>query len=332
MAKAKGFHLVTSMSHTIDLNHRSDPVSSTRFFLRFLKIFQSSLYFHFFSFFSLALLVVVSCILSHIDPKSLSHGIALASLVVMFFSYLTLKPLFETKQFHQILDLIDHPNLSLNEKIQFYRELKLTFQYQMQEKYFSHLSPGIFSKIKLGLIWKYYAFAVESIGKKILLSQLELIESTPLDLRVHSEYASTLMDQVGAYQIPLHLHPYFFPSKIKKTESGLNEKQVKQLYTIALEELKIVDSLSPKDPWTWAKLADCYKGLGQKDPELKAVEFLKLLRPQDKEILFKLSELYFENNRFSDGMKIYDQLRIQDSTLASKLLSQYRQSHESLLN
>lgn len=329
------------MSFSIDFNEDIPNSVSTEFYYTFNKIVEGYIYFHIFSIGFISILGFLTIILSNTYPKSVSHGITIASEIIAIFTYLTLKQFFESKKLSQIDDLIkksfdqtlqEHKSQNIWDQLNFYKNLKYLFGYQSKEKVFSTLKLSIFDKCKISFFWKFYTFTMEQLGKKILLCLLSIIEDSPVDLKAHTEYANSLLDQVEVYQIPKQLLPFFFPSRIKKIENEDTKRKIHHLYHLAVEELKILDNLASKDPWVHAKLADCYKGMQNSTMELKEVETLKLLRPFDKEILFRLGELYFSVKKYSDGIKIYDQLKNQDKNLAIKLMQTYRASQEEYIN
>ncbi len=325
------------MSYSIDFNEDLPSAISTNFYYKFTKIIEGFIFFHLFSQIFILILFSLTIILSNINPKSIPHGIAIASSIVSFFSYLTLKQFLDAKKFTQIEELLsstfdktfeNQPAKNGWDEISFYKNLKYMFQYQVKEKVFLNLNLSILNKIKISFLFKFYSYVLELIGRNILLQAIKMIEDSPIDLKAHTEYANSLLDQIDNLNIPSQLLPYFFEYPLKKLQNEEHKKKIDGLYKLAIEELKILDSLAPKDPWTHAKLAECYRGIHQYDLELSTIELLRSLRPSDKEILFKLGELYFHHQKYADGIKVYALLKHQDNQLAIKMMKTYRISQE----
>lgn len=320
-----------------DTNNRT---YSSEIYYIFSKIVEGYLFFHLFSWAFITLLVGLTLVISNTSPRSITHGIIIASTIVVFFSYLTLKPFFEGKKYFQIEEMIrsQHENFknkggtSLWQQVEFHQNLKDLIRYHLQETFIIDRKPTLTGQIKLSYFWKFYLYAADILGKNCLKTLITLIENTPTDLKAHTEYANAILSQINSLKIPLDWHPYFLTSLIHAEQKDSMKKKIEKLYCLAVEELKIIDGLSPRDPWTHAKLADCYHDLKMHDLEIQEVEFLRHLRPNDKEILFKLGELYFSQKKYSEGIKIYDLLKIQDKELAQKLMSSFRIHQESHLN
>ena len=62
------------------------------------------------------------------------------------------------------------------------------------------------------------------------------------------------------------------------------------------------------DPWVHEQMAMGYRDLGIPEEEIKEVELLASLRPQDKAILFRLGTLYFSQGLNAKGLKVYEEL------------------------
>ena len=91
----------------------------------------------------------------------------------------------------------------------------------------------------------------------------------------------------------------------------------------AIEELNILNELAPDDPWVHAMLAACFNTLEEVQDEIREYEILRNLRPQDKEILYKLGVLYFSRGENAKGLKLFKELKTIDMVWAKNLLSHY---------
>ncbi|NBO24413.1 MAG: hypothetical protein EBU93_04160 [Chlamydiae bacterium] len=329
------------MSYSLDFNQELKVSLPTQFYHAFYKFIESYQYFHVFSYFFLFTLLILTILLSNIAPKSIPHGISIAASIVSLFSYLTIRQFIEAKKYSQIAQLIestyrqnfsDEKSYSSLEIDQFYKHLHTMLIYQAKEKFFSKLSSNFFDKLKMGAYYKFYLFTLNLLNQERLLQLLKLIERSPNDLRFHTEYTNALLDRIEQNTLPEKYRGLFLSSHLKKLETDELKKRIKKLYLVTLEELKILNQLAPFDPWTHAKMAECYHGLGEHNQELQTVEILKKLRPQDKEIIFKLGELYFINKRYFEGIQIFEELLPLDRSLCEQLMAHYRLSQEEMIS
>jgi tetratricopeptide (TPR) repeat protein len=270
-------------------------------------------------------------------PRSIAHGSMIACVIVVFFTYLTLRPFLMQKKYTQVEEWLAAQQSSYEKKgshtlwdhVEFCKNSKELLRYRLESTFITDQSPSFISQLKLAFYWKFYAQAVIFLGKRHLSTLLTLIENYPTDLKAHTEYARAIMHQIALLKIPTEWSSYFLASTLKSIEGEEHKKKLEKLYLLAIEELKIIDSLSPRDAWTHAQLADCYREIHQPDLELQTVELLKQLRPQDKEILFQLGQLYFCQTHYFEGIKIYDSLKNIDKDLAKKLMNFFKHHHES---
>lgn len=156
--------------------------------------------------------------------------------------------------------------------------------------------------------------------KEILLQtaveeHLLQIRTTPTDLEVHASLANT----------------YVFLSKLyrnlllsgKKKYKSFSEEAFRSSARLAIEEFRILNHYAPQDPWVHEQLAAGYKDLDMPEDEIRQVEILLKLKAQDKEILFRLGTLYFQQGQNAKGLQIYEELRQANYKKASDLISSY---------
>ncbi len=91
----------------------------------------------------------------------------------------------------------------------------------------------------------------------------------------------------------------------------------------AIEEFKILSDYAPHDPWVHAQLAYSYRDLQMPKEEIKEYEAILQLCPDDKETLFKLGKLYFEQGQNAKGLKIYETLKFSHYKKAESLIHFY---------
>lgn len=138
-----------------------------------------------------------------------------------------------------------------------------------------------------------------SIGEHI-----QLIKSTPTNLEAHASLAN-------AYVALSHLY--------KET----NSKKFKTAAEKAIQEFKIIDHYSPKDPWVHAQLASCYHDLKMYSEEIKEYELILNLCPEDKQVLFRLGILSFQQGENARGLQIYEKLKEMQFSRAEELIDFY---------
>lgn len=138
-----------------------------------------------------------------------------------------------------------------------------------------------------------------------LEEQLKQLHITPTDLEVHISLANT----------------YIALSKL--FHSTGEEKIAQRSSQLALEEFQILNDYAPNDPWIHEQLAQGYRDLGKFQEELKEVETLVLLRPQDSDLLLRLGALYFEQGMNAKGLRIYEGLKQTHYKKAEELIISY---------
>ncbi|MBM3183946.1 MAG: hypothetical protein FJZ64_01400 [Chlamydiae bacterium] len=146
--------------------------------------------------------------------------------------------------------------------------------------------------------------------KTAIQEHLEQIRLTPIDLELHASLASTYVTLSKLFQ-----------AEMKKNSSF--EEKFKMSTQRAIEEFQIMNAFAPNDPWIHEQLAKGYHDLERSEEELKEVEFLLKLRPQDPEILFRLGELYFHQGMNAKGLQTYETLKQMNFKKAEELIASY---------
>lgn len=287
---------------------------------RFRRISQSFILFHF-SFIT-AILAELSAILFFFSflSKSAILAFALGTLFLTSFSYFLLLFYFQTKKpeqmehlLHEFLNscrkLLPAPlvtpqhHLSLADAL-----LKLSHYLQDFESNF-YRAPAFLQPLISRFSSSCYRGDVSNF-KKLLLEasiqeHLKQIRSTPTDLEVHASLASTYVTFANYYR-------------------GLALEEKAQTYSkLAIEEFKILSHYAPNDPWVHEQLSTGYRDLALPEEEIKEVELLLKLRPQDKEMLFRLGALYFRQGMNAKGLQIYEELKQANFKQAEDLVSSY---------
>lgn len=151
--------------------------------------------------------------------------------------------------------------------------------------------------------------------KRLLLDSaieehLKQIRVTPTDLEVHASLANS----------------YIALSRLHKDVGS--EEKFRTLAELAMEEFKILRHYAPHDPWVHEQLSAGYHDLGRVQEEIEEVEILSKLRPQDKEILYRLGTLYFQQGMNAKGLQVYEELKLSHYKKAESLIDQYGRIRE----
>lgn len=152
---------------------------------------------------------------------------------------------------------------------------------------------------------------------------LEQIRTTPTDLEVHASLANTYVALSQIYLEPKlagSVHPR--ANRYRKEQSLFQEK-FRTAARLAMEEFEILNQYAPNDPWVHEQLAVGYRDLQLPDEEIREVELLLKLKPQDREILFRLGTLYFEQGQNAKGLQVYEELKQAHYKKAENLISSY---------
>ena len=84
---------------------------------------------------------------------------------------------------------------------------------------------------------------------------------------------------------------------------------------------------APNDPWIHEQLAAGFRDLNLPEEEVKEMELVLKLRPHDKETLFRLGSLYFQQGLNAKGLQVYEELQKANYKKADSLLASYGVIH-----
>ncbi len=268
----------------------------------------------------------------------------LALLFVTAFSYFVLRFYLEAKKPEQLLAL----------RSRFMEACRKEIASSLQEKaaeYHLSLSHALFrfSSLLEGVDSRFYRVPKEWEGLTILLEKfslwmhwgdlhqmrelllfaaiqelLALVRSEPTDLEVHASLASAYQVLSRLYMDPRKRQLHLTPSWISKAfASESMRSKFERSAEKALEELKIVDSYAPLDPWVHMELASIYHDLEMSEEEITCYEKIVSLFPEDRESLFKLGVLYFKLGRNARGLEVYQRLARMSDQKAEQLIAHY---------
>ncbi|MDE3045063.1 MAG: hypothetical protein KGJ02_00235 [Verrucomicrobiota bacterium] len=153
--------------------------------------------------------------------------------------------------------------------------------------------------------------------------QLKQIQATPTDLEVHASLASTYIALSQIYKEPKNTEVTHPRLSIYRKHAVRFEEQFKTAAKLAIEELEILNQYAPNDPWVHEQLSTAYRELELYEEEIREVEFLLKLRPLDRETLFRLGTLYFQQGMNAKGLQVYEDLRKANFKKAEHLIASY---------
>ncbi len=159
---------------------------------------------------------------------------------------------------------------------------------------------------------------------------LNQIRATPTDLEVHASLANSYVVLSQIYKEPKgkdETHPRL---KNYKKHAALFDEKFKTAASLAIEEFRILSHYAPNDPWVHEQLASGYHELDLHDEEILEIETLLNLRPQDKEILFRLGMLYFQQGFNAKGLQVFEELKKANFRKAEDLIAAYGRTSKSL--
>lgn len=171
--------------------------------------------------------------------------------------------------------------------------------------------------------WKDVFCMKELLLHAAIELHLAQIRNTPTDLEVHASLASTYVALSQIYLEPKRqggIHPR--AASYQKNQT-LWQETFRKASELAIEEFQILSHYAPNDPWVHEQLAVGYRSLQIPQQEIHEVELLLQLKPHDKEILFRLGALYFEQGQNAKGLQVYEKLKKARYERAEELISSY---------
>ncbi|MDF2549194.1 MAG: hypothetical protein K0S07_261 [Chlamydiales bacterium] len=153
---------------------------------------------------------------------------------------------------------------------------------------------------------------------------IKLVKSEPTSLELHAALANAYVTLSSIYVDPRKSEGQDEDRWIPD-DAILNELSQKFRFTAerAIEEFKILNDYAPDDPWIHSQLAYSYHDLQMPEEEIREYETILTLRPDDKETLFKLGTLYFQQGLNAKGLRIYEKLKRSNYKQAELLIKFY---------
>lgn len=274
-------------------------------------------------------------------------AINLALIVATLFSYFTLRLVFQTNKISKSMALIHQfenackAEAGLAENTPEYHVAlahaycKLATALHVTEysvlptpRLLYWMAPSI-EKFSCLLFWRDVSFMKETLLQLAAGEHIKIIRIRPTDLEAHVGLANAYVMLSGLYVDPRTVEGLDDDRWIPSSKYG-NEFKKKFRITAnkAIEEFKILSDYAPDDPWVHAQLAYSYRDLQMREDEIREYETILRLCPNDKETLFKLGKLYFEQGLNAKGLKIYESLKNSHYKKAESLIHFYGSKNE----
>ncbi|MBA3722675.1 MAG: hypothetical protein H0W88_09785 [Parachlamydiaceae bacterium] len=269
-------------------------------------------------------------------------AIHLALVFATVFSFFTLRLYFQTKKAEKFValknDFINAVKSSLNFQ-ENNSEHHLTIA-SMCCKLAVHLHDQEYKVYSFGPLFNFIAPSIEKLScwchwqdvhfmKEMLLNisvdeHIKLVKSEPTNLEVHAGLANAYVILSGLYVDPRTIEGHDDERWIPHNKyQGYFKQKFRLAAERAIEEFKILSAYAPNDPWVYAQLAFSYHDLQMPKEEIKAYETILELCPEDKETLFKLGRLYFEQGLNAKGLQLYENLKKSNYNKAESLIHYY---------
>jgi hypothetical protein len=311
---------------------------------QFDRTIKKYVYFSLIFLFSLIIEIFSIIIFLPFLVKSSLLAFSLALIFLTSFSYLIIRLYLKTKKSEQLLEIKEIFLISFKRTFNYREEipehhlaianacLKYASALERREQSYYHSLLSRWFKSLVPITEKFSSFwhwhDVFEMRELLLLQTVEehiqLVKYAPTDLEVHAALAN-------AYVILSTLYVKFNDEEkgedlqwgLSKDQALLLEKKFRATAERAIEEFKILSDFAPNDPWVQTQLAYSYHDLGMPEEEIKAYETILIVCPNDKDTLYKLGVLYFQQGHNAKGLQIYEKLKKSNYKKAELLISHY---------
>lgn len=202
----------------------------------------------------------------------------------------------------------------------------------LYEKEYTFFVPPVFLKPLASTLEKFSCFCywkdLHKLKELLLTTSIEehikVVQCEPTNLEVHAALANAYVMLSSLYADPRKYHDYDDERWIHPERYS---EQMQEKFRItaqrAIEEFKILNEYAPDDPWVHVQLAYSYHDLQMPQEEIREYEIVIKLRPDDKDTLFKLGMLYFQQGMNAQGLHIYKTLKQTNYKKAANLIKFY---------
>lgn len=181
-----------------------------------------------------------------------------------------------------------------------------------------------FEKLNCWWFWEDVHFMKELLLQTSVNEHIKLVRLQPTDLEAHAGLANAYVMLSGLFVDPKTIDGLDDDRWIphNKYDESFQQK-FRMIAERAIEEFKILSDYAPQDPWVHAQLAYSYRDLQMPKEEIREYEIILHLCPDDKETLFKLGKLYFQQGLNAKGLQIYEALKKSHHKKAETLIAFY---------
>lgn len=154
---------------------------------------------------------------------------------------------------------------------------------------------------------------------------LQLVKCEPTNLEVHTALANAYV-MLSSLYVDQGKGDGYEEERWAHNNSLLAEELDRKFRAAserAMEEFKILNDYAPDDPWIHAQLAYSYRDLQMPQEEIREYETILRLRPDDRETLYRLGTLYFEQGLNAKGLRVYEELKRSHFKRAESLIKYY---------
>jgi len=165
--------------------------------------------------------------------------------------------------------------------------------------------------------------------KEILLVEavaehIKLVKCEPTSQAAHAALANAYVMLSGLYASIEKIDGREVKNKvIKSANAQAMEQKFRLTAERAIEEFKIICDYAPGDAWVHKQLAFSYHDLQMPIEEIKEYEIVLKINPDDKDTLYKLGVLYFQQGFNAKGLRLYEELKTFNKKKADELIKFY---------
>lgn len=260
--------------------------------------------------------------------QSLVLALSLAGVFFTFFAYFTLRVYFQTKKPEQ-LKLITERYISSCKSLLGYQEgsienavtlasacCKLANRLHGREynlyplpTWFAFLIPSM-ERFSCWWHWEDFHYIKEQLLQAAVDEHIKIVKYQPTSLEAHAALANSYVMLSGLFIDPRKMEGYDDDRWIPEEKYGeASEAKFRGIAERAIEEFKILSEYAPNDPWVHSQLAYSYHDLQMPLEEISQYEAIQKLMPEDRDNLYKLGVLYFQQGFNAKGLRVYEELK-----------------------
>lgn len=266
---------------------------------------------------------------------------SLALVFLTFFSYFILKLYLQAKQPEQYQEIKERFVKACKNLIQyqegnqehyaFLAEACSRFSERLQNKQKTFYSFPSYLETFTPLLQRFSAWChaddVHRMQEILLLTavdeNIKLVKRAPTDLTSHAGLANAYMNLSAIYvysETSEDKEEVFITSN---SVSEAFEKKFQAAAKRAIAELKIMIDFDSENGWAQEQLASIYRDLKRPEEELRALEEVVRLFPDNCDSLCRLGKLYFQQGMNGNGLRVYEQLKQKQDRRADELIKFY---------